>query len=254
MPHLGHRKAEQVAWALCDFSKVQANRRTLARVRVLVSLWRGKKSRSPSWLSAIVQFSKDLTQKQVKGTHRHTDASGACPWPGPWPRAVAMRKCPVLFFSKLWHFCLHPRRDLVLVWTWTKSDFSGRWEFKMSLQHENGSGCMCSSKRQNSQATILKLGNKRRHLRFYRMYWWQLISKEDKNRPEFLILRNTDILGLIILCCEGPSSESDFEQHPGSPPTRCPAAPPFQARQSRWLWTLSNMLRGKTTPKWEPPK
>lgn len=97
-PHLGHRGAEQVAWALGDFSKVQANRRTLARVRVLVSLWLGRKSRSPSWLSATVQFSKDLTQKQVKG---HTDTSGACPLPGPWPRAVAMRKCSVLFLSKL---------------------------------------------------------------------------------------------------------------------------------------------------------
>lgn len=84
---------------------------------------------------------------------------------------------------------------------------------------------MYSSKRQNRQATILKLRNKRRHLRFYRMYWWQLISKGDKNRPEFLILRNTDILGLIILCCEGLSSETDFEQHPGPPPARCQQHP-----------------------------
>lgn len=108
-----------------------------------------------------------------------------------------------------------------------RSGFSGQWEFKMSLIATawKEEWVHMEFKEAEQRATILKLGNKRRHPRFYRMYWWQLIPKGDKNRSFFFCLRNSDSLGLIILCCEGLSSESDFEQYPGSPPTRCQQHP-----------------------------
>lgn len=121
-------------------------------------------------------------------------------------------------------------------------------------QHEERSGCMCSSKRQNSQATILKLGNERRHLRFYRMYWWQLISKGYKNRPEFLGLRNIDIFGLMILYCVALSSESDYKQHPGPPPTTCQQHPHSRHDNQDDSGHCQIRWEAKIIPKWEPPK
>lgn len=198
--------------------------------------WKG--SRSPSWLSPIVQFLKDLTQKQVRGTQMHLEpVLSLFLGPGllPWGNALwcFSATCDISAFTQgeIW-FLFGPK---------PRSGFPGQWELNMSLIASAWKkGCVCSSKRQNSQATIPNLGNKRRHLRFYRMYWWQLISKGDKNRPEFLSLTNIDISGLIILCCEGVSWESDFLQHLALHPM--PATPPFQSWQSRCLWTLSNML------------
>lgn len=185
--------------------------------------WKG--SRNPSGLSAVVQVFKDLTQKQVKGTHR-------CIWSLSSTSSLAQGCCheemPCAVFQQVVTSLPSPKeRSGSCLDLNQEAVFLANESLKcpLLLQHEKRSGCIWSSKRQNSRATILKLGNKRRHPRFYRMYWWQLIPKADKNRSVFFSLRNSDSLGLIILCCEGLSSESDFEQYPGSPPTRCQQHP-----------------------------